>query len=285
VGAYQVAVAGSGNGDLVDGFVYKFELDVARWPENLSEHVAYGNLCALVNDYHDNEVALYPSDSASEKLNDFLVCIKPKGSPDIFLWEIRGTAVTPMSNHTLMGIGASIYKHELSRLYRPLLSANQSVLLGVHLFSLAKATSNYVGGPIEIIFVGESGMTVHASKDVLEMEEKVAQFNSKIADLILACPDIALSEFFLDQMLVDFQKAVKDMRRQWTHGLFISWSDRLKAGNDQDPYPIMARGSRDVIDGKVAKYKETDTGFEVSLSSSASSSVSASPEYEGEDDE
>jgi len=76
-GAYQLAIAGSGNGDLIDGFAYRLKLDIEGWREDLDERAVYGNLQTLTQDYHENEIANYPSDSADDKLNHFLVCIKP----------------------------------------------------------------------------------------------------------------------------------------------------------------------------------------------------------------
>lgn len=245
MGAYQLAIAGTGNGDLIDGFAYRLELDVANWKEDLDQRAVYGNLHSLLQEYHENEIALYPSDSAQDKLNHFLICIKSKKRPDVYVWELRGTAITAVGDHTLMGIGASIYKHELARLYRKPISANQAVLLGVHLFSLAKATSNYVGGPIDIIFVGDKGMYAHTPTAVAEMESKVAVFNDKIAALILACPDIALSEFTLNDMLEDFRKSVKELRMHWAKDLMLDWAARIfKDPSTPDPYPMIARGTK-----------------------------------------
>lgn len=246
LGSYQLAIAGTGNGDLIDGFAYSLELDIATWKDDLDERAVYGHLNALVQDYHENQIALYPSDSADDKLNHFLVCIKPKNRPEVFLWELRGTAITRVGDHTLMGIGESIYRHELARLYRPLLSANQAVLLGVHLFSLAKATSNYVGGPIDIIFVGPNGAYAHQPNHVAEMETQVALFNSKIAALILACPDIAMAESAINEMLLDFQKSVKKLRVLWTKDLLVDWAARIFANPSHapDPYPMLSRGAK-----------------------------------------
>lgn len=246
LGEYELAVAGSGNGDLIESFTYSLEIAIRSWPVGLDEAAARNLIRDLLLDFHRNEVALYPADSADDKLNHFLVCVKPKNATDIFLWQLRGSAFVPVGDHTLIGIGASIYQHELARLYRPMLSANQAVLLGVHLFSLAKATSNYVGGSTDIIFIGSDGMHPHDPRHVVEMETKVALFNGKIAGLILACPDIALSEFTLEEMLVDFHKFVKDMRSDWTADLLLNWRSRIMSepGHATDPYPLIARGTK-----------------------------------------
>jgi hypothetical protein len=192
-GNYQLAIAGSGNGDLIDGFAYKLKLDMESWPADLDEKAVYGCLEALLQNYYENQVFYYPEDSASDKQNDFLVCIKPRSRPDIFLWQLRSTAIYPVPEHVLLGMAAPIYQHELTRLYNKKLSSLQAVLLGVHLFTLARNTSNYVGGPTEIIFVSEQGMAVE-TEDMRFLEGQLTRFNESVSELILLCPDTGRSD-------------------------------------------------------------------------------------------
>ncbi len=132
-GSYQLAFAGSGNGDLIDGFADTLRLDVEQWPPRLGENVVRGNIRNVLLDFHENEVRLYPANSSDDKLNHCLVCIKPKDSPDVFLWELRGSVIVPIGDYALVGIGEAIYKHELRKLYRKKLHGLQAVLLGIHL--------------------------------------------------------------------------------------------------------------------------------------------------------
>jgi 20S proteasome alpha/beta subunit len=225
-GEYQIAIAGSGNGDLIDGFAYALKLDVQSWPDGLDEKVVYGNLQTLLQEYYEHQVAFYPVDSPGDTLNHFLVCIKPKKKPVIFLWELRGTAVVPVADYTLLGVGASIYRHELKRLYKKKLSGLQAVLLGVHLFSLAKETSNYVGGQTDVIFVNHEGMWVHDPNDVRELERRMATFNEKIAELVLACPDTSIHRDEFKALLQSFEDQAIQLREQNFKAAFLSGIDR-----------------------------------------------------------
>jgi len=105
-GNYWLAIAGTGNGDLIDGFAYRLKLemeDKTAWPSGLDTRGVYGRLQALVQQYHESEVFYYPADSAAEKQIDFLVCITPVDGADIFLWELRGTSVVPVGDYALLG--------------------------------------------------------------------------------------------------------------------------------------------------------------------------------------
>lgn len=219
-GNYWLAIAGTGNGDLIDGFAYRLKLemeDKTAWPEGLDDRGVYGRLQSLVQDYHENEVALYPTDSSRDKLNEFLVCIQPQDKPDTFLWELRGTAIVPVGDYTLLGIGESIYRHELKRLYQPKAFRQQVFFLAVHLFTLARETSNYVGGTPDVIFVGERGMKPLEIDVVRFLESRMAIVNQKIAEIVLACPDTgSVHDVELEGLLENFKEYIMRLRGEIT---------------------------------------------------------------------
>lgn len=212
---YQLAFAGSGNGDLIDGFADALRLDVAQWPSQLDENTIRGNIRNLLLDFHENEIALYPADIRSDNLNHCLVCIKPKGSPDIFLWELRGSVIVPVNDYALLGHDVAIYKHEIKKLYRRKPHGLRAVLIGIHLFSLAKETSNYVGGPTDVIFVRDSGMWPEQEQRIRKLTEHMETFNRMTAELLLECADtVTVDEAFANR-LNRFQEKVTELREEY----------------------------------------------------------------------
>ena len=213
---YQLAIAGSGNSDLIDGFAYKLKLDVAGWDVDADERLVYGYLQSAVQDYHENEVKYYPADSADDKLNHFLVCIRPNNRSDIFLWELRGTAIVPVADYTLMGVTASIYQHELKRLYpdKEKIDRAQAMTLAVHLFSLAKATSNYIGGQTRIVFVGPDGMDLRPSEDVAKIEQRIDEINRSLGSIMLEMANLEGSEVRVEKAFKLFREEILGLRRE-----------------------------------------------------------------------
>lgn len=215
-GHYQLAIAGSGDGDLIEGFSDSYARLIQTWPAGLDEATARHNTREFLLDFHANEIALYPSDSAGDKLNHFLVCIKPNDSTDLFLWELRGSVIVSVGDYTLMGVGAAIYKHEIKKLYRGMPRKLQAMLLGIHLFSLAKETSNYVGGQTDVISVSDTGMKQESAEDVAVLERRVAMFNERIAELVLLCPDSTIHDDAIMGRLSNFMDEVIELRSLFT---------------------------------------------------------------------
>jgi len=213
-GHYHLAIAGSGIGDLVEGFADTLLRVMRTWPAGATEQFARDSIRDQLIDFYQNEVAAYPVDMPSDKVNDFLICIKPKGTTDSFLWTLRGPTIIPVGNHTLLGFTAAIYTHELCKLYRPQLSMIQAILLGIHLFSLAKATSNYVGGETDIVLVRNTSMWVYGRKQTHVFEDRMNALNQKIAELVLALPDPAVHGDELKALLLTFQDWVVDFRER-----------------------------------------------------------------------
>lgn len=224
-GSYWLAVAGAGHGELVDGFVELLRLSVEGWKAKQSDNVIWGYLRDAARDYHEHEVALYPEDSDRDKRTQFLVCIKPKDVMGLSLWQIHGPIVTPVGDYALLGYGSALYKYELKKLYE----ANNAIrkgkttnrfnqvralLLGIHLFTLAKDTNTYIGGDTEAIYVFEDDeMRMVASEDVRILEERVSKFDAAIAEIVLKCPDTTTPDVELATYLDNFTKTIMKMRQ------------------------------------------------------------------------
>jgi hypothetical protein len=227
-GEYWMAIAGSGNSDLIDGFAYRLELDVANWEPKLDDKTVGELIRNVLVDYYENEVRLYPSDVRDETRNNFLVCIKPKNLIGLSLWELRGSTIKLAGDYSLMGIGATMYLHELRKLYEannspgragePPVRFNKvrALLLGIHLFNLAKDTSTYIGGATDAIYVLDDGdMKPVADQDVRLLEERVSKFDTTIAEIVLACPDTTTQDVELKSYLDNFTESIMNLRREF----------------------------------------------------------------------
>ena len=214
-GEYALAIAGSGEGYLVDGFADKLGRVIQAWPTGVDESSARESITTALLDFHTNEVNLYPTTPNDDKLCSFVVCITPKTEDRTFLWQIHGTVILPIERHVLIGVYEAIYNHELRRLYRDRLSMNQAMLLGIHLFSIAKATSTYIGGNTDIIAVLNHRMLSFDADEVRALEQHIGSFNERIASLVLAAPDYDMTKTEFEQLLKDFEQQVIELRAHY----------------------------------------------------------------------
>jgi hypothetical protein len=155
-------------------------------------------------DYHRNEVAVCPVD---DKDIQFLVCLKERGNPDakIHLWEIRGPAIRRVKDYSLIGWEEGIYKRDIQRHFQAPFHTLNAMTLGVHLMSLAKATSNNIGGDITIVTVTPaSGMRARSKEEVKELENRVALFDSLLDALRLQLSDTSITIDDYDATLTEF---------------------------------------------------------------------------------
>ncbi len=247
-GDYWMAIAGSGNSDLIDGFAYRLELDVATWDPKLDDNVVGENIRNVLIDFYENDVRLYPSDVRDETRNNFLVCIKPKNQTGLSLWELRGSTIKPAGDYSLMGIGATMYMHELRTLYQAnngivagkttsRFNRVRALLLGIHLFNLAKDTSTYIGGATDAIYVSDDGdMSPVDPDDVRLLEERVSKFDATVAEIVLACPDTTVQDVELASYLDNFTKTIMDLRKSFALGAADFSARAILRGSNVDPY-------------------------------------------------
>lgn len=213
-GEYWLAVAGSGHAALIDGFVNALRLDARTWKPQQDEDTIAALIRNVVVDYHDNEVRLFPAPE-DEKLNHFLICVKPKNQHGYHLWEIYGTVVLPVGDYSLLGFAAGMYKHEIKRLYFPKFLMQKALILGIHLFSLAKGmSSQYIGGHTDAVEVYDNKEMRQVSvEDMRLLEHRVNAFNDKIARIVLECSDIGSTrDSDLYGLLQNFVEEVMELR-------------------------------------------------------------------------
>src|SRR5262249_12308624 len=75
--------------------------------------------------------------------------------------------------------------------------SNHAMLLGIHLFAIAKRTSNVISGPTKVLLARDNGIHEISPDDIEQLEEMLTVFNRKVDDLRLVLPNmsIPLAEF------------------------------------------------------------------------------------------
>ena len=211
-GNYDLIIGGSGEiGDLIDELSEYVHRDVSQWEPELTEGSARERLSSVLRTYHTNQVALYPASDTEKELR-FIVCARDKKSGAIHLWQTGGTSLRSVRDHALIGWEEDIYKHQVRQFYRPNLSLAQTVLLGIDLISIGVKTSNYIGGPIQVIVARKEGVWADYPEDVKHLEERIARFNEELGRFALACLDVSMPDADFEKIFRRFEKQITLLR-------------------------------------------------------------------------
>lgn len=287
-GEYDVVIGGAGDGPLVDSFGDLFAQMVRKWQGSYQRTKALSAIKRFVRGFHQTEVALSPAHPDDKNL-DFVVCLRNKNSDNLSLWKISNLHVSTVSDLTLLGWEEALYWREAKRLYHlkdavTAPSSSEAILLGVHLFSLAKDTSNVISGDTRILVVRSDGVHVLNPGDVKELEARTKTFECLSSVIFLALPDVTISHTELKQYLRDFQEIALALHNHFMLYIAQTAIERLKAlpgypqikDHPEDPYlqlPAMEQLQKDLTEdeainaiGKMAKayrwQEEAEIGWE-----------------------
>jgi hypothetical protein len=233
-GNYEVIVGGAGDGALVDNFVDRLVELIDKWRSEYQESKVLSTIRRFVRDYYKTDVALSPAHPDDKKLG-FVVCLRSKSTGQLLLWRIEDLHVRSVSDLTLLGWEDLLYWREATRLYNlngvitEMPSNSEAILLGVHLFSIAKETSNVISGDTKITVVRNDGIHMLNPNDVKELETRVKAFDYLSAVIFLALPDVTITRTALTDWLKDFQKTALQLHDDFTFHIVQTKLQRLKA--------------------------------------------------------
>lgn len=243
-GEYDLIIGGAGNvAALIDGLANALEQNVKRWSAALDEESARLRIERTLLSYHARQVTHYPAE-AHQKLLRFIVCVRDKSTSEIYLWRTDGTTAERVEDYALLGWEEAVYDYEVKWLYLDGMEAVQAVMLGVHLFTVAR-NSLYVGGPTQVIAVNKMGMWPIDPGEVEDLEERISLFSGALGSLMLALPDVSLPHEGFRRMLADFGKLMTDLREYYMRQATLSSVSRLVADPDYngEPYTDIPLGT------------------------------------------
>ena len=240
LGAYQAVIGGAGHGQLVDGFAERVSEEMQTWKAGLQQRAIKAKIATLLLDYYRNEVAADPS-SPEDKQMRFLFCVRDPRSGRVYLWHSMSSSVITVDRYSLIGWDEAIYKHEVKRLYHENAPALRCILLGVHLFSLGKATSNYIGGPTQIVGLLDTSrwakahpkirqayelatksVWVEDPQRVSELEERMTTLDATMSKLLLDCADTTIHSKIFAENLEQFKKRMLELREGYIRNAMYS---------------------------------------------------------------
>jgi len=216
-GAFDIVIAGTGNnGELIDAFVERLLHDnlpranVSTLPE-LKQFLGRELL-----DYDRHEIGHYPR---SQRLMQFVVGARTRGDGTYAIWRTQGSRVLEVRDFTVVGWEEPLYSAIAKRLYKQNLTLEQAELAAMYVLIIAEETSNYVHGPMSAAVIRQSGMRIEAPNRVLDMSQRLRDFEIATNNLFLACAENT-PQPILEKKLDEFRQQATQLHR--FSGLMVS---------------------------------------------------------------
>jgi 20S proteasome alpha/beta subunit len=211
VGKVQMAIAGSGDGDLIDAFVGRFsqkyqQSEIAELDSAVQ--VFKDDLLAFVK---EKKVKIRKIDSTFR----FLLGAYSEKDKKSRLWKTITGDPIEVTDYALVGVEDERYEYAARNFYRAGMPISQGVFLGLYLMWLAEQTSNYVKAPISVGILKDNGLYFEDPKKINSIDQKVRLFTAQFEAQFLACSDTGLQGEEFGNRLKEFGKTVVQFRRDY----------------------------------------------------------------------
>ena len=200
IGNVQVVVAGSGNADLIVAFIEKLKRKL--------ESSAIASVNDFVNlaevellDFYSSNVAV-----AEDKSLSMFLAAAFRATGEFGVWLQRYVTLVPITEPTLEGWAHKLYEKTLERVCHAELTTEQATLAGIHVLSVAEATSNYVRGPMSVVVIDERGIQPEESEYIKDMAERFSSYEDKLSRIFLTCANTTVEAVALEDLIEEFKR-------------------------------------------------------------------------------
>jgi hypothetical protein len=213
-GGFRLVIAGSGNSTLIEAFIVRARRRLQN--ENLP-NPAITDVVRIIEDelslFYRNDVTLCQDDDKGMKLFIAASC------PTVWqfnVWVTEGVVLREIASDKpeLVGWEHEMYSEMAQRMYTPNMQLAQAVLASIYTLTVAKQTSNYVGGDLSVAVVRANGIWLEDRDYVESMEVRLRSYDAIINQLFLACADTEISPKALEKKLAEFQEQAQGLHRQ-----------------------------------------------------------------------
>jgi hypothetical protein len=239
MGRFDVVIAGSGIGELIDSFVQR----ISDRMQNESA-VALADFKKIfeheLRDFTTSEAAAYPGSKRSKHLT-FVAGASSTDTGECELWTTKAGRLRPVPAYELIGWSTSLYEHIAGRFYTPAMPMSQAVLTGVYLLSIAEETCNYIKGPFSVATITPSGICMANQSYITDMTRRLREFSGLVDKIFMACSDTSVYLSVLAKQLTDFSERATLLHKAY---LVAVLRDMIGRGLNtvNDPYPRIPPG-------------------------------------------
>jgi len=204
-GQYQIAIAGSGDGEFIDAFV---ELAERRLSEDKSAP-SINRVRSLI----ENELDKFYKKHTDASMTLFVAAQCPTEKA-CEVWVSRKQYLRVLKDVELIGWDEPLYLITAKRLYRSGMSLMQAVLASVHVLVIGEESSNYIKGPFSLTVVRENGLWAEDSAYVDVLRTRLKEFEVFTNQILLACADTSIYSSALHSAIQGFAHTAQRMHEE-----------------------------------------------------------------------
>jgi hypothetical protein len=239
-GNLHTLIAGSGNAELIDGFIEVFYRALPQASITALDHFKHFTE-RLLRDFYRNDVRLC---HRRDKHFTLLICASLANTREYDCWVTKSFRLRPIGLYELIGIEETLYRNSLHRLMSSSMTIQQAVLASVYTVVIAKESSHYVSGPVSLALVFPRDIWRERPEFVSEIEDRLATYERHLGGLFLACADTTVSPNDLQSYIDGFAALAKALHRTQLDTVAMDLDNILNS-----PIPKVPAGTRIKLSG------------------------------------
>jgi 20S proteasome alpha/beta subunit len=230
----DLVIGGAGRSELAEAFA-RHLVDKVTAAKPVTRDQLYKVLSRVIQSFYANDVRLFPG---KRKATAFLIASR-LASGEIHLWKSVGMRIKELTKHGVVGYARPLVSNLLRRLYRSDLSPSQAVLLALHIIASAKIGNRVIGGDPQVVFVNKTGIYPEPAEHVADMNTRFRKLLPLVDELVLAMPDLSITESAFTAMVNEFREKVLQHRHDYKNEL----AEEVAKGKITWPYDKLPLGS------------------------------------------
>lgn len=249
LGAVQVAIAGAGDGDLIEAFVARLEKNL-----NGTSVVQLDSVRQLICE----EIKAFAKEKKipPRKIPDYLRFLVAVHSPGIGsdVWKAITGDPIDVAGYALVGYEDTRYDYAIKNLYHPQMPLSQGVFLGLYVMWIAEQTTPHVKAPITLAIVKDGGIFFEKQEKIDSINQRVRVFTTAFESQFLACSDVGLQGEEFGNRLKEFGATIVQFRQDF----IAEWVERaVDTGLDKtvEMWNPIPGGTTIVLDAQSAEHQ------------------------------
>ena len=238
LGNFNVAIAGAGDGELIDAFQERFRIAMSSSSAtNLKDFKAMFE--SELFTFYKAEGSMYGRPRIT-----MVVCAQSPSENKFDLWRSSGSRLLRIGEEPcLIGFEEYLYKYVAKELYHPKRPLGQNVLVAVRILELGRQTSRYIDRPYSVVVFNNTSVWVEKLEFVEQVIERTEMFGAQVNDLFISAMDLSTRTPEFKKRLQEFEATISDLRNDYRFETAqIMFPDVQSLMGYNSPYPHLAAG-------------------------------------------